>query len=300
METHTPEAAAIRFEAEHHLDLDFPPLPRTVTEVAAMLSARDEVPDTPRLVEIVGADPVIALSVLRRVNSAFYGLRRQVGEVRHAVFLLGFEEVCNLVLTASVLRLRDVLRTPEQEAVFDDLLRMSLGAGFYAQVLADHLDLPVKRAAFAAGLLHNVGRLVFLYNVPNEYEALWYTSPTGHLPSIHDEERIFGLDHGELGARAGLHWNLPERIVEVLRFYCVPGLAPDGPSQRFAQVIAVAAAASTQLCLYEPAGPTWTFAPPTVLPALCDGAHADPHDVITFVEAQHARVRQYVSMMAHG
>lgn len=290
---------ALRLEGEPNLDIQFPPLPRTVAEVSMMLATKQDVPDTPRLVDVVNVDPVIATAVLRRINSAFYGLRRSIGNLRQAVFLLGFEEVCNIVLTSAMMKLKDVLTTNEQLNIFDRLVRASMGAAYYAQELAMFLDLPQQNTAFAAGLLHNVGRLVFLYNVPHEYEALWYSSRTGRPPGLHDEARIFGLDHGVLGGRAGEEWNLPLEIISVIRHYSIPHLAPEEYDKSFARLISVAASASVQICMHADSGTgSWQFAPPPALNALRQEVDVTPGTLVDFVETHYHRALSYIHAMS--
>ena len=78
-------------------NLRFPPLPKTLEEVSKLISERKELPDTPRLADIVRADPIITAFVLRRVNSVHHSVRRSVNDVRKAVHLLGYQEVVNTV-----------------------------------------------------------------------------------------------------------------------------------------------------------------------------------------------------------
>ena len=104
MQTET-SVPATRFQQEPNLEIRFPPLSRTVSEVSAVVDMAES-PDTRRLAEIVHADPVTAALVLRRINSAYYGLRRRFSNVQQAVALLGFLEVCDIVLTAGMLKLR--------------------------------------------------------------------------------------------------------------------------------------------------------------------------------------------------
>lgn len=273
----------------------FPPLPRTVAEVSQLLAEHNDVPDTHRLVEIVNADPVIAASVLRRINSAYYGMRRRVGDIRKAVFLLGFLEVCNIVLTSGMMRLRDVVKTKEQIKVFEQIMRLSVGSAFYAQELALHLKLPRRSTAFTVGLLHAVGRLILLYNKPNDYEALWWTSEEGIPPSPADEQLIFGTDHTQLGALAADRWNLPEEISEVIRYYLKPDALTDEASRVLAETLAVSVAATEQLQLGT--GKARNFTPPRVLYALARSTGTPAHELSDLVESVHVQTFSYVQSM---
>ncbi len=152
-------------------DLQFPPLSRTVAEISDLLNASG-MPDTDRLINIVHMDPLVVASVLRRINSAYYGMRRQFQDIRKAILMIGFIEVSNIVLTSGYVGLKKVTTSARQLEVIERVMRVSIGSGFYGNLIAQHLKLPDKASAFTGGLLHSIGRLVLLYNLPEEYTIL--------------------------------------------------------------------------------------------------------------------------------
>ncbi len=252
----TESIPATRFAQVPDLELRFPPLPTTVVEVSRLLSDKVEVPDTFRLVEVVNHDPVVAASVLRRINSAYYGMRRLIADVRKAVFLLGFLEVSNIVLTAGMLRLKESLSSAEQEEIFTQVIRTSVCAAFFSQEMALFASLKSQPTAFSAGLLHSIGRLVLLYNKPHDYEALWWTRDDGFAPSIESETLIFGVDHARLGAQATQKWNLPDAIVEVVSHYNSPEEIQDVDVRLLAVAVAMSVSAAERVCLSGRKAPT--------------------------------------------
>lgn len=240
---------ATRTGEEPDLDMQFPPLPRTVAEVSRLISQNAEVPDTPKLAEIVYSDPVVAGSVLRRINSAYYGLRRRIADLEKAVFLLGFDEICDIVLTTGLLQLRDLLSSERQTGIFEALMRQSLNCASLTKRLADHLGLENRGSAFTLGLLHNAGRLVFLYNRADEYEALWCANEHGFAPNAILEQSTFGTDHAALGARAADHWNMPAFIIDVIRHYPTPGRLQDQELRKSALLLSLTAGVADRLCM---------------------------------------------------
>lgn len=145
-------------------NLRFPPLPKTLEEVSKLISEHADLPDTPRLADIVGADPIVAAFVLRRVNSVHHSVRRSVDDVPKAVRLLGYQEVVNIALAVGMMQLEEFMATEERTTIFQDIMKASIGAAYFAQELAVPLRLPQKNKAFIVGLQHAVGRLVLLYN----------------------------------------------------------------------------------------------------------------------------------------
>lgn len=290
---------ATRLDRTPNFDMRFPPLPKTVTEVSNLVAQKKDVPDTPQLVRIVNADPVVAASVLRRINSAYYGVRNRVGDLQKAVFLLGFDEVCDIVITAGMMRLRDVLNSDEQTQIFKQIMRMSVGTAAFCRKIASHLQLFQSNSAFTVGLLHTVGRLVLLYNRPDDYEALWCTNDYGFAPTVTSEQIIFGTDHAELGALAADSWHLPEFVVKVVRFYLTPGHLEEQELRVLALTLSVAVTATERLCV-EPKSNDPRFEPTASLFALSRVVQRPPAELVALVEGGWKEVYDYTRSMVEG
>lgn len=274
------------------MDIVFPPLPCTMVEVADLLAQAGDEPDTPALIEVVQGDPIVATSVLRRVNSAYYSLRRPTADIEKAVMFLGFGEVCNLVLAAGVMKLQDLLND-EQQVIFDYVMRESLGTAFFAQEVARFVEMPNRGMAFSAGLLHNIGRLVLLYNRPEDYEALWYTQDEGSAPAAATERIIFGTDHMELGTLASLEWNLPNSITAVIQNYADPTTIPEGEDILLAWVVAAGVAAGARVLAGEAADPD----PSYPVRALSAAMNVPIIDVLGYLHLKHAIAPEFINSM---
>jgi HD-like signal output (HDOD) protein len=287
---------ATRIVRTPNFDIRFPPLPRTVADVTKLVAEMHEEPETARLVRIVDSDPVVAGFVLRRINSAYYGVRRRVGDVQKAVHLLGFEEVCDIVLTSGMMRLQDILHSGEQAGIFDQIMRMSVGTASFSKKLASHLDLFQQSSAFTIGLLHTCGRLVLLYNRPDDYEALWCSNHGGFAPTVTSEQIVFGTDHAELGAKAADSWHLPELVVTMIRQYLTPGHIEDHDLRVLALTLAVSAQACERLCLDRmPASAR--FEPSAALHLLSKAVRMDAAEIAAFVEENRLEVFEYTHSM---
>ena len=288
---------ATRIERTPNFDIRFPPLPRTVAEVTKLVAAKTDAPDTPRLVGIVNADPVVAGSVLRRINSAYYGVRTRVGDIQKAVYLLGFDEVCDIVLSSGMMRLQDILHSEEQARIFDQIMRMSVGSASFAKKIAAYLDLNQQASAFTLGLLHTSGRLVLLYNRPDDYEALWCTNDYGFAPTVTSEQIIFGTDHAELGALAAESWSLPEFIVRIIRHYLTPGHLVDDPELRImALTVSVSTTATERLCMDNP-GTNPKMEPNAALHMLAKATQRKTSDLVDLIDASSREIYEYSRAM---
>ncbi|MEM1096686.1 MAG: HDOD domain-containing protein [Bacteroidota bacterium] len=274
--------------------MEFPPLPKTLGEVTRLIAESEDVPDTPKLARIVRADPIVAAAVLKRINSSYYGLRRPVDDIRKAVFLLGFSEVCNIVISTGMLKMKDILKTPRQLDFFDRLVEMSLGTAYYANDLGQHLKLPLRAVSFTAGMLHNIGRLVLLYNRPDAYGDLWQERVHGEPPSAELERGIFGFDHQDVSRYALQRWRMSHELTESVGHYLDPSKA-DG---MFEQVLAWslrAASAHTEAILYDLPPSEGPYKGLTVLSHFTEDE--TPESLMERMRDSADRVKEYIDAM---
>jgi HD-like signal output (HDOD) protein/CheY-like chemotaxis protein len=173
------------------------------------------------LVEVVERDPALATRVLQLANSAMLGVARRVDSIEQAVALVGVELLKSLALasrlsgaaSASAIAPADLAR--EQ--------RHSLASAAVARRLAVHAAPGRGDEAFAAGLLHDVGRLVLAMFGPVGGADTVARGPTGDTPDIMASERArFGLDHSAAGAHLLQRWGLPSSLVEVVASHHEP------------------------------------------------------------------------------
>ena len=74
--------------------------------------------------------------------------------------------------------------------------------------------------AFIAGMVHDVGKLVFFDLAADQY--VYDPNNLESSPTIAEEAETFGIDHGKVGNRCGVEWGLPEEINEAITFHHSP------------------------------------------------------------------------------
>src|SRR6266496_2954408 len=78
---------------------DLPPLPAVVTRIMQTISNPSTGAD--ELSRLISLDQGLSSKILRIVNSAYYGFPKRISTITHAVVILGFNTVRNLVLGVS-------------------------------------------------------------------------------------------------------------------------------------------------------------------------------------------------------
>jgi HD-like signal output (HDOD) protein len=198
---------------DYALDFSFPSLPASVHKVGNLVASGET--DTDALTEVVRRDPSVTVNVLQRVNSAYYGIRRDVESIEQAVRLLGFVEVCAIALIEGMNAMGRDFTT--QTPIFRRILQSSVFTGRFTENMAQEIDLPAEetRLSFSSGLIHGTGRLVLLHTAPKRYADLVAESGDP-LPDVDGEQDAFGAHHWTLAREACEYWELSDRICSVL------------------------------------------------------------------------------------
>jgi len=190
-----------------------PAFPKSVQRI---LELTRDVNSTPKdLVEVIDKDPVVTVKILKVVNSAYYGLPKQITSIGHAVVYLGFNTIKNLALSIAAIGMLPKANAAEFDV--DEYLLHSLATAGLAKKLAARLRDIDAMDCFIAGLLHDFGKVVFAQFMPTEFRLALKDSKTNNL-SLHDALRIhIGADHAMVGAMLVEKWRFAPELIEAIR-----------------------------------------------------------------------------------
>ena len=166
---------------------------------------------------IVASDPALTSRILKVVNSAFYGLPRQIGSINRAISLLGLNAVKNIAVAAS---LGKIFRGGTGCVAFEarELWSHSVATAAAACLIAREVDNGSSDEAFLAGLLHDIGFMVALQfdrvRFAETFTSLEFDESGAPLSELLPLEReVFGVDHQDLGAVLCEKWKFPRALV---------------------------------------------------------------------------------------
>lgn len=208
-----------RFEKRLKNINELPTLPQVASKIIALSS--DPNVSASSFTKIIALDPSMTAKILKLVNSSFYGFPGKINSVTHAVVILGYNEVKNLVLATSVFR--SFLNGGTDLSINKEALwRHSAATATVAKLLAGELGQKGLNEYFIAGLLHDIG-LVYLVAYAHE-EVTEIISRVrkgeGHLTDI--ENDVLGTNHSIIGSELIKIWNLPVSIGETVRCHHHP------------------------------------------------------------------------------
>jgi len=214
-----------------------PTLPRLYTQITEEINSTNV--SLERIGKMIENDPAMCAKVLQLVNSAFFGLKQNVINPTQAITFLGVETIRDLVLTCDIF------------SQFNPHLLKHLGLSFlwdhsisvsgYARAVtrAEQFSKSMIGHACTAGLLHDIGKLIFAQNFPTAYQIALYQAKKRKCALVDVEIESFGASHAEVGAFLLKRWGLPTLVVSAVGFHHFP---ERNPTSDFSPTTAVHAA----------------------------------------------------------
>lgn len=214
-----------------------PSLPSLYLQLTEELRSPDVSPA--RVSRIIAKDLAMTSKILQIVNSAYFGISRQVSSVERAILLLGLEMVRTFVLSVEVFSMFE----PKKLAglTVAGLWRHSMNCAAIARRVSSAEGMPrmflehVGTAAF----LHDIGKLMMSNEKPNLYREVTRLARDERIPVFRAEQSVFGFDHAEAGGYLLGQWQLPASVVDAVRWHHAPS-AGDGHGLTTLAVIHIA------------------------------------------------------------
>ncbi len=159
-------------------------------------------------------DPVIAARLIRLANSPLFAVSSPLETVTEAVMRVGTKNVGDLVQTTVIVsRFRGL---PQKVLRIEDFWRHSIAVGLGTQLLAKARDKGMGERFFLMGLMHDLGRLVLLHQLPEKMAEIIRVSPKSCKPLYQLEKEEIGFDHTDVGRALFELWKLPQGLAECM------------------------------------------------------------------------------------
>lgn len=198
-------------------------LPEVYLKISHLMN--DPMSDVTDFAEIIRFDPNLSASVLKLVNSAFYGLSGEVDSINQAVTMLGLGQLHIMALSISAVSALNAMNYPEDILSLKTFWQSNLFCGVLSRHLALHLKVRNSENLFVIGLLHEIGHLVLYTKFPEKARESIELAKDQNL-LIHEAElQVIGCHYGKIGANLQASWKLPLLFQGLTEFQPTPLLS---------------------------------------------------------------------------
>jgi len=193
-----------------------PTLPKLLERV--VIALEDPETNFASVAELIEVDQSLTSQMLRLANSAFYNAQGSVSQVSQALVLLGTAVTRSVILSTSVLDMRSVAGLP-------GFWEHSLGCAVAAGAIAKVTGLANPEEATAAGLLHDLGKVVLYKQLPDAFVHVVETAAATGKAFLEVEREELGTDHGEIAGWLVEKWRFPACLGEPIMWHHAPSRA---------------------------------------------------------------------------
>lgn len=168
-----------------------------------------------QLKQVIETDPSLTAKILKAANSAYYGARHRVGEIKHAIVWLGFDVVRELALSHKVCELFN-----NTETIFGfsraELWKHSIAVALCGKLIFRREFRDKGDDIYAAGLMHDLGIIIFDQFRHPEFITILKNYQTADADIAIIEKMIMGFNHAELGKELAWNWGFPVNLVNAI------------------------------------------------------------------------------------
>ncbi len=166
------------------------------------------------IIELIGKDQSLVARVFKVANSSFYGRLKKAENLADAVITLGLRGLKSFVIAQAV---KHILTESgmDNHSLWKHAIKVSLAS----LVLSKELRPQVFDDVLVGGLVHDIGKAFIESAYPEISLVISQKALEDHITYKDAERIILDSDHAEIGALITEKWNLPPKIIDVIRYH---------------------------------------------------------------------------------
>lgn len=200
-----------------------PQFPENIIKLSSMIG--DEEVDFVNISNIIKKYPALTMDLLKMSNSAHYRRLNKIEKIDLAVSIIGVNGLKYLLQTVGA------KKALEKKYAGNELEKLWVHSALIAQIssiLCDKFKLTdIGDYAYTGGLLHDIGKIVLRGLHKNTIDKVISISTEKGISLSVMETLLEGSNHAKIGAKMALKWELPENIVNIIKFHENPLASPD-------------------------------------------------------------------------
>lgn len=172
---------------------------------------------------VISAEPDICARLLSLANSAFYSFPASIESIDKAIQIIGIRQIRELVLATSIIKVFS--QAPLGMVNMDMFWQHSVAVGVFAKSVGQYCHQTQPERFYIAGLLHDIGRLIFYLKLPGLMHDLLIQREAKEELLYMLEQKSLGYTHAEAGGHLLKKWRVPESIHEPVSFHHLPQMS---------------------------------------------------------------------------
>lgn len=197
-----------------------PPMPQIASRVIQVCEKPDF--NFSEILMLVSKDISLTTSILKFSNSAIFSPISEIKDLRQAMTFMGSNNLKNLIISLSL----ESLYKKNIDFISQKIWEHSVAVSIFARLVALLKKPDIASEAFALGMMHDVGQIIFRISLP-EYEEFVEVAFNNDLPLAEVEKNFIGFDHAELGGYTMKVWKMPSVFINSIYFQHEPWKSTD-------------------------------------------------------------------------
>jgi HD-like signal output (HDOD) protein len=192
-----------------------PSLPRIYRELMDKID--DEEFSLKEAASLISSDVGMSANIMKQIN--LLGEGEAIHGIEQAVMLLGLDSIKAIALSTHIFNSMDSVKIPY--FTVEKLIRHSMLTAVFAKEITkiELDDQDQADSAFIAGILHDLGAILFVNNFPKKYSDVRNRVHEAERPIADVERNLIGISHGEIGAHLLALWGFPTTILGAVAFH---------------------------------------------------------------------------------
>ena len=190
-----------------------PPQPQIMVDLHIQQTIRSN--EIEPITELIRTDVGLSGSILKTVNSPFFGLKNKISSIEQAIQLLGLKSVINIVNALSI----GGKLTDETIVSLTHFWDTATDIALVSATIAKDIGFESPDEAYSLGLFHNCGIPLLMERFENypSIIAKAYAAATKRVTEVENE--ILSTNHSVVGYYVGKSWGLPGYLCETISIH---------------------------------------------------------------------------------
>jgi putative nucleotidyltransferase with HDIG domain len=205
---------------------EIPTLPVILNPLLKYLEQPLDSLDIQKVADLIAQDKSLTAECLHLANSPLFGRWQEVDSIKNAVVALGLRRMREIAMSCCLLRL-----WPAQKYNIDPVVfwEHSMGCALVSRHFAHQIGFAGAEKAYLAGLLHDLGVVVNLWTLPEEFSKTYEGARSQGIALDVAEMQNLGFTHCESGRMLAEKWHFsPELVSVITHHHHVEGIREHG------------------------------------------------------------------------